>query len=155
MKTISNIALLSLLTLIASAQDRRERKELERTESAQPREVPGGVTFQVNVPLETAFETVLTAFKRKEYAIESADKVLGRIGTGMTVTGGYIQTGSRVIVVFIKDSDSQTSIRVTTTAQKRKKLLQAEPWENPKLDVAATAKAIDELKALFGVLPER
>jgi hypothetical protein len=67
----------------------------------------------------------------------------------MQITGGYSQTGTRTIVNFIKDSDTQTTVRVAVTKQKRKKLLQTESWSDPKVDDAASQKAAAEVKAML------
>jgi hypothetical protein len=47
---------------------------------------------------------------------------------------------------LIKDSDIQTSVRIAVTVQKRKKLLQTEPWSDPKIDDQQTAKAAADLE---------
>src|ERR1035438_5927812 len=59
----------------------------------------------------------------------------------------HSQTGTRVQITCIKDNDAQTSIRVAVTQQKRKKLLQTEPWSDPKVNDEASSKTANDLKA--------
>ena len=65
----------------------------------------------------------------------------------MTITGGYSQTGTRVQVTLIKDTDTATTVKVAVTEQKWKKLLQTEPWSDPKVNDKESAKTADQIKA--------
>jgi hypothetical protein len=60
------------------------------------------------------------------------------------------QTETRVIVICIKDSDSQTAVRAVVTEQKRTKLLQTEPWGDAKANEAEPAKIADQIKTALG-----
>lgn len=130
-----------------SFAQRQARREARIEESAQPRNVKGGITFQTSVPYDKAYDGALTYLKRQGYTIETAGKETGQIITAMDVKGGYSQTGTRVQVTCIKDSDTQTSMRVLVTDQKRKKALQAEPWSEPKANNEESTKIGEELKA--------
>jgi hypothetical protein len=99
------------------------------------------------MPYDKAYDAALNYMKRQSYTIDSADKETGQIITAMDVTGKHSQTGTRVLITCIKDSDSQTSIRVAVTEQKRKKLLQTEPWSDPKVNDEASSKTANDLKA--------
>ena len=125
---------------------RHERKQAEMEASAQAKPVAGGVTFQVALPLDRCFDAVLNVLKRNGHEIESASKDAGTIVTAMEIAGKHSQTGTRYHVVLIKDGETQTSLRVAVTVQKRKKLLQAEPWSDPKLDEPESTKAAAELQ---------
>ncbi len=125
---------------------RHARKEANIAESAEPRNVKGGTTFQAAAPYDKAYDAVLNYLKRQGYTIDSAGKDTGQIITAMDTSGRYTQTGTRVEVTCIKDSDTQTSVRVAVTEQKRKKLLQTEPWGDPKVDAEASAKIAGEIK---------
>lgn len=124
-----------------------EKREAKLAESAQPKNVKGGVTFQVSVPYDKAYDDALNYLKRQSYTIDSADKETGQIITAMDITGKHSQTGTRVQITCIKDNDAQTSIRVAVTEQKRKKLLQTEPWSDPKVNDEASSKTANDLKA--------
>jgi hypothetical protein len=145
------IATAILFSHLCSAQSRHERKARQLEESAQPKALAGGVTFQTPLPIEECFDAVLNHLKHQGHYIELADREAGRIVTVMEVAGTHSQTGTRILVTFIKDSDSQTSVRVGVIAQKRKKLLVTEPWSDPKVDEAESSKAAAEMqKALQG-----
>jgi len=104
------------------------------------------VTFQNAVAIDKTYEAVLNHLKRQGQTIESADKEVGQIITAMDITGGYSQTGTRIQITFIKDSDTQTTVRVAVTKQKRKKALQVEPWSDPKVDEQESSKVAEEIK---------
>jgi|SRR5215471_12776939 len=134
-----------------AAQSRHERKARQLEKSAQPKAVAGGVMFPTPMPIEKCFDAVLNHLKRRGHDIDLADREAGRIATVIEVAGGHSQTGTRVLATLIEDSDSQTSVRVAVTAQKRKKLLVTEPWSDPKVDESESAKAAAEMeKALQG-----
>jgi hypothetical protein len=99
------------------------------------------------VPYDKAYDDALNYLKRQSYTIDSADKETGQIITAMDITGKHSQTGTRVQITCIKDNDAQTSIRVAVTEQKRKKLLQTEPWSDPKVNDEASSKTANDLKA--------
>jgi len=128
------------------AQSRHDRKAKQMEESAQPKAVSGGATFQTPIPIENCFDVVLNHLKRQGHDIELADRDAGRIVTVMEVSGSHSQTGTRILVTLIKDSNSQTTLRIVVTTQKRKKLLVAEPWSDPKVDDAASGKVAAEMQ---------
>lgn len=138
----------------ANAGSRRERRQAAIEESAKPRTVAGAETFQVTVPYDQAYETVLNFLKRRDHAIESASKETGQIFTSLVITGGYRQTGTRVQAVLIKDSDAASTIKVAVTTQKRFKALQTEPWSDPKIDPEQSRALAEELKAALGGVPK-
>ena len=130
----------------AAGQGLHDRIERRKQEPATARHVEGGVTFSTALPVEKCFNATLNFLKRHDYAIDSVDRDAGQIATALDVKGGYSQTGTRVLITLIKDSDTQTSVRVTVTRQKRKKLLQTEPWSDPNGDDVETAKIAADLK---------
>jgi hypothetical protein len=146
-----------ILTLIAAlfwaaqspAQSRRERREAQIAESEKPKNISGGTVFQVAIEYGKAYDAVLNHLKRQGYTIDSASKETGQIITAMSVTGKGRQTGKRIQVVIIKDNDAQSSIRVAAVEQRRAKVLQAEPWSEPKLNEEDSTKVADELKAVL------
>jgi len=144
---VSSIVAVLLLTPTALGQSRRQRREARVAESAQIRNVPGGVTFQNPGPFNKTYDITLNHLKRQGYTIDSADKDVGQIITAMDIKGGYSQTGTRIQVTLIKDSDTQTTVRVAVTQQKRKKLLQTEPWSDPKMDNEQSSRVAGEIKA--------
>lgn len=139
-------ALLSFQS-VAVSQGRHEKREAKLEESAKPKGVSGGVTFQADMSYEKAYDAVLNYLKRQDYTIDSASKETGQLVTAIVVTGGYSQTGTRVYVTLIKDNENSTTIRVAVSEQKRKKLLQTEPWGDPKVNSEKSQKLADEIKA--------
>ncbi len=151
-KTLSvGLAILFLSTFDPAAHaQRHQRREAKLAESAEPKSVKGGVAFQVAVTYDKAYDSVVNHLKRQGYTIDVSGKETGQIITGMDIKGKYTQTGTRVQITCIKDNDTQTSIRVAVTEQKRKKLLQTEPWGDPKVNDEASAKIAEEVKAAVG-----
>jgi hypothetical protein len=80
-----------------------------------------------------------------------ADRETGMVATEIAVAGGWKQTGTRTIVTFIKESDTETTVKVAVTVQKRYKALQVEPWSDPQLDANLTAAAVTKIKTALGV----
>jgi hypothetical protein len=146
------ISSLALIGQPLTAQSRHDRKAEEATDSAAPKNVPGGITFPNPTSIDKTFEIVVNELKREGHSIERADKDAGQIITAMEITGGYSQTETRIILTLIKDNDNQTSIRVVVAKQKRKKLLQTEPWSDPKADDKESQQAADALRAAFKAL---
>jgi len=140
-----SVGLCLLAAFPASAQ--YHEKKLEKLEaSGAPQGVAGGVRMNVAKPYDETYEKTLNYLKRNEYAIESAYKETGQIVTEMTVKGGYTQTGTRVYAIFIKETDSSTTIRVAVSEQKRKNLLQTEPWGDAKVNDKESQRIADGLK---------
>ena len=140
------VATATLSTHPCTGQSRHEHKAQQREECAQPKTVAGGVTFQTPLSIEKCFEAALSHLKRNGHDIELADHEAGRIVTVMEVTGSHSQTGTRILATLIKDSDSQTSVRVAVATQKRKRLLITEPWSDPKVDRTESTKVAAELQ---------
>jgi hypothetical protein len=126
-----------------------QRKQGELEQSAQVTSPAAGVTFQASVSYENCFDAVNNLLKRAGHEIETANKDVGSIVTAMEITGKYTQTGTRVHVTLIKDSDTRTSVRVAVTAQKLKKLLATEPWSNPKVGDSQSSKIAGDLQEAF------
>lgn len=98
-------------------------------------------------PYDEVYDKILTYLKKAEYAIESANKETGQIVTEITIKGGYSQTGTRVYAILIKESNTATTVRIAVSEQKRKKLLQTEPWGDPKVNDKESQRIADEIKA--------
>lgn len=143
---VAVVAMLSGLST-SEAQGRHEKREAKLEESAKPRSITGGTTFQVDVGYDKAYDAVLNYLKKQDYTIDSASKETGQIITAMVVKGGYSQTGTRVYVTLIKENETSTTIKVAVSEQKRKKLLQTEPWGDPKVNADRSSKLADEIKA--------
>ncbi len=143
------LPLLVIMCTSALAQNRTQRKQAKIEESAKAKNVAGGVKVEAQKSYQDAYEAMLNWVKRAAYTIDSADKETGVITTAMTITGGYSQTGTRLMLTLIKDSDTATTVKVLVTEQKRKKLLATEPWSDPKVNDKETEKIADLLKAAF------
>src|SRR5947207_1532349 len=122
---------ISMCSSVIPAQGLHDTIEKRKEESAKPKNVAGGVKFQVQKSYQDTYEALLNWVKRADYTIESADKETGMITTAMTITGGYSQTGTRLMLTLIKDSDNATTLKVVVSEQKRKKLLAPDPWSDP------------------------
>ena len=141
------VSVMAVCVLSASGQGRRERRNARLAESAQPKKVSGGVTFEHAGAYDKTYDAVLNFLKRQGHTIDSADRDIGQIITAMDIKGGYSQTGTRIQITLIKDSETKTTVRAAVTQQKRKKALQAEPWSEPKVDEQASSKLAEEVKA--------
>jgi hypothetical protein len=110
-------------------------------DSSLPKAVQGGVTFQVPLPYAKVFDTVVSALKRQHRGIDVADPQAGRISSQLAVTGGWRQTGTRIQVFLIKESEMATTINIQVTSSLRRfQAPQTEPWGPPSLDRVQTAK---------------
>lgn len=145
--TVTAVALFVATAQLVSAQGFHQKQEAKRAASAAPQSVAGGAMLQTAVSMEEAFNSAVNELKRQGYILESVDKDAGQIMTAMVIKGGYSQTGTRVIVTFIKNDNDMTTVRVAVTEQKRKKALQAEPWSDPKVDMAASTTVSQTLIA--------
>jgi hypothetical protein len=142
--------LLAATTVPANAQ-LHEKHEAKVAEFSQVQNVKGGTTFQVMVPYEKTFGNALNYLKRQGYTIDTASAETGQIVTAMEVKGSYRQTGTRMLVICIKDDDAKTSVRVVVTEQKRTKLLQTEPWGDAKANEAESMKLAEQIKGAVGI----
>ena len=145
------ILLLSFVMLgCESGGSRHARKEARLEESAKVSNVSGGETFQVNKPFIQSYDAVLNLLKRRHYTIQAASKEIGQIITAISsITGGWRQTGTRIKVTLIKDSEAQTSILVAVMKHSRYKALVVEPWSDPELDPEESAKLAKEIKDIL------
>lgn len=146
---IISAAFVVLMGLVhtGASQGRHEKREAKVEESAKPKAVSGAVTLQTDLPYERAYDSILNHLKRHDYTIDSASKDIGQIVTAMTIKGGYSQTGTRVYVTLIKDSETSTTVKVAVAEQKRKKLFQTEPWGDPKVNSEKSTKLAEEIKS--------
>lgn len=140
---------LGIPTTFGFSQTRKDRKEAQKAESARPKNVAGGIKCQTQKSYQDTYDLLLNWVKRADYTIESADRENGWITTAMTITGGYRQTGTRLLLTLIKDSETETTVRVVVTEQKRKKLLATDPWSDPKANERESQRIADQLKILF------
>jgi hypothetical protein len=113
-----------------------------------PPTVPGGVTFQVPLPYARVFDTVVGALQRQHRGIDVADRQAGQIVSHVAISGCWRQTGTRIQVFLIKDSERVTTIKVqVTSALRRSQSPAAEPWGPPCLDLVQTARESALLRA--------
>jgi hypothetical protein len=141
---------LCLSSEIALGQGRHERREARLAESARSRSMTGGVTFASSLAYAAAHDAALNFLKKDGYGIESADREAGQIVTSIEITGRFSQTGTRLQITIMKEPGDKSSIRVAVTQQKRKKLLQTEPWGDPKVNEAESSEVAEQLKQALG-----
>jgi hypothetical protein len=115
-------------------------------DSSQP-DTAGSATFTDPSGPERVFAVALEYLKKQGYTIDSADKTVGQINTAMDIKGGFTQTGTTVQVTLIKDSDTQTTVRVTVKTQRRVKGSKEHPWRDIKIDPKESSRIAEELKA--------
>ncbi|MGA2434343.1 MAG: hypothetical protein ABSG25_03565 [Bryobacteraceae bacterium] len=106
-----------------------------------PKTVPGGVTFSNPASLDQSFDAVLNYLKKQGKAIESADKQIGQIFTAQERSK---KIATRIMVIFIKDSDSQTTLRVAVVTQQFHTF--GEYWTKPVADEQQSKQFADDLK---------
>ena len=140
------ITLVSVCTMTSFAQ-RQERKVEEQADSEKIQNVSGGVTFQQASAMDKTYDGLLNYVKREGLTIDSASKETGQIVTAIDVTGKYHQIGTRVYLTVIKSSETETSVRVAVTEQKRYKALQTEPWSSPKVNAEKSSELSEKIKA--------
>jgi hypothetical protein len=143
------VMVVAALPFIARGQF-HEKRETRIADSAGVQNVKGGSSFETALAYEKTYEAAINYLKRHGYTIDSASVETGQIITAMDIKGGYRQAGTRIQITCIKDSDTQTSVRVLVTEQKRTKLLQTEPWNGAKANDGASSKMADEIKAAIG-----
>jgi hypothetical protein len=134
------------ISLQPAIAQRHERRQAELEQSAQAAPVSGGVTIPSPLPYKKCFDAVSNYLKRNGREIESGNKDTDSLVTVMVIAAKYTQTVTRIHVTLIKDSDTQTSVCAAVTVQERKKLLQTEPWSEPKLDDTQSQKTAADLK---------
>lgn len=117
--------------------------------SSEVHAIPGGQQFSVPARSDKVFVTVVKELNLTGRTVESANRDSGLIATTMNITGGWKQTGTRLVITIIASSDAETIVRIASTEQKRYKALQTDPWSDPKVDAKATAAAISELRPLI------
>jgi hypothetical protein len=130
-----------------SASGRQARHENVVEQSAKQSSVSGGATFTVAKAYDRTYDAVLNYLKQKDQTIDSASRDTGQIITALSISGGYSQTGRRVQTTLIRNSSTSTTVKVAIVLQHRKKLLQTEPWSDPKVDAKQSDLAAKELKA--------
>lgn len=108
-----------------------------------------GATLPHAASMDSTYEAVLNEVKNEGYSIDSASKDAG-IKTAMTVAGRYRQTGSHLEIVFLRDGETKTTVRVAVLERKRYKALNTEPWSDPKVNSAKSRDAAAKLKAGLG-----
>lgn len=140
------ITLVSVCTMTSFAQ-RQERKTEEQADSEKIQNVSGGVTFQQASAMDKTYDDLLNYVKREGLTIDSASKETGQIVTAIDVTGKYHQIGTRVYLTVIKSSETETSVRVAVSEQKRYKALQTEPWSSPKVNAEKSSELSEKIKA--------
>jgi hypothetical protein len=113
--------------------------------SSQP-DTAGSATFTDSSGVDRVFVVVLEYLKKQGYTIDSADKNIGQITTAMDIKGGFTQTGTTVQVTLIRDTDTQTTVRVAVKTQRRVKGSKEHPWRDIKIDPKESSRIAEELK---------
>jgi hypothetical protein len=116
----------------------------------QPKPAAVSDAFQIkNMPADRVFELDLSFLKRQDRVIEAAGKDMGQITTALAFSGGWKQTGTRVRVTLIKDSDTETTVKVAVMEQTRWKAIQSEPWGDPVLNPEKSARLAHDIRAFI------
>jgi len=144
--------LVLLASLLAAGCDSpggsfHERHMDRLEESKKLGSISGGESFLASKSYDSAYDTILTFLKRKDLLIDSSDKNAGQITTGYQIAGGWHQTGTRIRIVLIKETDATTTVKVAVTEQTRYKALQVEPWDDPTVNAAKSTALAEEIKA--------
>ena len=131
------------------AQGLHAKIEARKKESEKPKPIAGGVRFQVAKSFDATYEKVVNWVNHEDYTIDPAEtrKEIGQITTVIAQTsGGYSQSGRRLRITVIKDDETTTTLKVIVEDLKRKKLLAAEPWSDPKLNEKESQLVADQVK---------
>lgn len=132
---------------MTSFAQRHERKADEQADSEKIQNVSGGVTFQQAAAMDKTYDDLLNYVKREGLTVDSGSKETGQIVTAIDVTGKYHQIGTRIYLTVIKSSETETSVRVAVSEQKRYKALQTEPWSSPKVNAEKSSELSEKIKA--------
>ena len=114
-------------------------------DASQP-DTAGSATFTASLEVDKVFVAVLEYLKKQGYTIDSADKNIGQITKAMDIKGGFTQTGTTVQVTLIRDTDTQTAVRVAVKTQRRVKGSKEHPWRDIKIDPKESARIAEALK---------
>lgn len=147
--SMRKLAVVIVLGALATAgwSQHHERDMETAAASGEVRSVSGGTTFEVAAPYDAVFDALVNNLKRSGLTLDAASRDAGQIATALEITGGWKQTGKRTVIALLKDSPTQTSVRIAVTIQKRYKGLQTEPWGDPKVDENASADTAAKIKA--------
>jgi|SRR5579883_2117488 len=107
----------------------------------------GWVELKVDRPYDETFDFVRTWLQKQEFKIELAERDAGNIRTPIEQTEkkllGFSKAGTRIAVSLIKESASQTTIKIVVADYSKKG---ADPWSNPKTNSENTKKVSDQLR---------
>ena len=101
--------------------------------------------LSVQMSESQAFDNVLNSLKRQGYSIEIADKDGGQIATSFTREK---KGRARVEVVLIRDSDTQTTLRIAAISQAKDYSFTAGPYDykTPVIDAGTTGDVVAKFK---------
>src|SRR3989344_5434910 len=110
----------SPISSLAQSKDKKEAKAESKKDKG-----PKPVKFEVEGQYKDTFERLATWLKKADYTIDKGDLEIGQIATTMfDVKGGLMsmnRTGTRVLISFIKESDTMTTVAVSVVEQKQPK----------------------------------
>jgi len=141
-------ALVLAVPPLANAQA-HDRHMAQNAASGEVRAVQGGTTINVAGSFDKVFDALVPYLQKEGYSIDAADREAGLVATSMQITGGWRQTGTRIVISVIKDTPTSTALRVACTVQKRYKGIQMEPWSDPKVDDKASAAEAQKIQSEF------
>ncbi len=136
--------------LVGADAGRSDRKSQALADSGKPVAVKGATPINVGGEYNATFDAVVKLLQKADESVVLADQDAGMIATEIEITGKGKQTGTRTIVTFIKEAEKETTVKVAVTVQTRYKVLQVEPWSDPKLDPDLTAAAVVKFKNALG-----
>lgn len=148
--TIPVVAALFCALVVSVSASRSERKAQALADSGKPVAVKGATPITVAGEFNATFDAVVKMLQKADETVVLADRDAGMIATEIEITGKARQTGTRTIVTFIKEAEKETTVKVAVTVQTRYKVLQVEPWSDPKLAADLTAAAVAKFKAALG-----
>ncbi len=131
----------SVFSSVAFTQGLGARAEARKKESEKPQNVAGGVKFQVSKSYQDTYEALLNWVKRADYTIDPqyTNKETGQIMTGIAIAEGKKRgIGTRIMLTLIKYSDTETTIKVVVSEQKRSTFAGTGAWGDAKLNEKET-----------------
>lgn len=143
-----SMAVLGVLISVSATSAMSSRRD-RHDDNSKIQNVAGAALIESSLPYDKTFDLVINSLKKQGYTIDVADKDAGQVATTFSTTKNFKAVRSRVQVIFIKDSDTKTTLRVASAEQKRKRGLtaSADEWHDPTVDSAATSQIAEAVQA--------
>jgi len=130
----------------------------QRAESEKVKEVKGGAKILVLLSAQETYDSLLTWVKRADYSLDSSEtsKDNGVIVTALAVDPKDKGKATRTVLTVIKDSETQTTVKVVVYRQKRRTMMGSVGlWGNAELLDAEIKDLATKLDVYFNSDPKK